>query len=239
MRKVLLAASVALALGACSNAQLAQVNTTLNAYDQAVNNFNAAAARINVSIALTSATVAGYCQDAKAAGTNLTGIVQNNSKALTEANAKIASLEAKDRNREVQAKVAAVKVPAFRPSTQALYAYAMEHTDVKLKVYAKDKDGKDVAAEKSLVEVVDAFVAEINAQGEKWFKSFARTGETRSEDTEEEHAQDEVDKRVKKYLIDHPEVKLYSVAMEKVLASDGELAKRYKDESGQRAAQTH
>lgn len=163
----------------------------------------------------------------------------DNSKALTEANAKIASLEAKDRNREVQAKVAAVKVPAFRPSTQALYAYAMEHTDVKLKVYAKDKDGKDVAAEKSLVEVVDAFVAEINAQGEKWFKSFARTGETRSEDTEEEHAQDEVDKRVKKYLIDHPEVKLYSVAMEKVLASDGELAKRYKDESGQRAAQTH
>lgn len=82
MRKVFILIA-ALGLAACSNAQLAQVNTTLNVYDNAINNFNAAVARINTSIVLTSATLAQYCSAAQQVGTNLKTIVQGNQTALT------------------------------------------------------------------------------------------------------------------------------------------------------------
>ena len=70
-------------LSACSSAQLAQINTTLDQYDQAINNFNAAVARIDTSIKLTSATLAQYCDAAKQAGSNLATIVKGNQTALT------------------------------------------------------------------------------------------------------------------------------------------------------------
>ena len=82
MRKVFILIA-ALGLAACSNAQLAQVNTTLKVYDNAINNFNAAVARINTSIVLTSATLAQYCSAAQQVGTNLKTIVQGNQTALT------------------------------------------------------------------------------------------------------------------------------------------------------------
>lgn len=93
MRKVILCLA-ALALAGCSQAQLDKVNTTLNKYDQAVQNFNTAAARINISIALTSSTLSGYCDDAKATGQNLTTIVQGNSKAVTALNSLTSGINA-------------------------------------------------------------------------------------------------------------------------------------------------
>lgn len=77
----------ALALAACTDAQLARINVALDKYDAAVVNFNAAVARINTSIVLTSRTVANYCDDAKSVGSSITTIVSGNDHALTALNA--------------------------------------------------------------------------------------------------------------------------------------------------------
>ncbi|MDE2096848.1 MAG: hypothetical protein KGL39_06335 [Patescibacteria group bacterium] len=83
MKKIAIAVFLALLLGACSNQQLAQINTALDKYDQAVNNFIAAENRIDTSISLTSVAVAQWCDAAKSAGDNLKTVVKGNSTAYT------------------------------------------------------------------------------------------------------------------------------------------------------------
>lgn len=94
MKKFVLAAALALGLGACSNSQLTSINNVATVYDQDINNFNAAAAAISSSVALTSASLSGYCQDAKTAGQNLEPVIQSNKAALTALNQVTAGLNA-------------------------------------------------------------------------------------------------------------------------------------------------
>ena len=108
-----------------------------------------------------------------------------------------------------------------------MYAYALSHPEAKVKVFAAGADAK--TEEKTLAEVVDGFVKEINAQGSKLFKAYAATGtKVRSDGGEEERADIEVGKRVKALRAKAPgEYKDYTVAMKAVLAADEQLAERY------------
>ena len=97
----------------------------------------------------------------------------------------------------------------------------------------KDKDGKEVSADKSLIEVVDGMVGQINDQAEKLFKALAYTGKTVREDGNvEDKADAEVNRQVNVYREKHPEVKDYAQAMTAVLQADPGLAQRYRDQLG-------
>ncbi len=150
-----------------------------------------------------------------------------------ELSERVAKIEQERRGAEVGAKVEACKIPSFRSALKAVYAYALEHADAVVKVYSKDKDGKDVTADKTLVETLDGVVTEINAQSEKLFKALAFSGQTvRADGTTDEDAGKEVQKRVTEYRTKHPEVKQYEQAMVAVLQGDEELAARYRDQLG-------
>ena len=150
-----------------------------------------------------------------------------------ELSQRMAKIEQERRNAEVGAKVTACKIPAFREALKAIYAYAVEHADAVVKVYSKDKEGKDISADKTLVETIDGVVSEINAQSEKLFKALAFSGQAvRADGVIEEDAGAEVQKRVTAYRAKHTEVKQYEQAMVAVLAEDPELAVRYRAELG-------
>lgn len=70
-----------IALGGCSTSQLTSIITGVNAYNQSLDNFNAAAAAIDTSIAKTSASLARYCDATVQAGDKLAPLVQKNSNA--------------------------------------------------------------------------------------------------------------------------------------------------------------
>lgn len=151
-------------------------------------------------------------------------------KALAE---QVGAIQRDKINLQIGERVKACKIPSFRPSLESLYAYALEHTEAQVKMYSKDKDGKDVTTEKSLAEVVDGVVGQINDQSEKLFKALAFSGRApRADGVVEEDAGQEVAARINKYRVAHPEVKKYEEAMVAVLAEDAELAKRYKQQNG-------
>jgi len=154
---------------------------------------------------------------------------QQQTKELSE---RVAKIERDKVNLQIGERVKACKIPAFRPALEAMYAYALTNTEATVKVYSK-KDGKDVTEEKTLAEVTDGMVSEINAQSEKLFKALAFTGAKVREDGEtEEDAGKDVQKRVTEYRAKHPEVKTYEEAMTAVLGSDEALAARYRSQLG-------
>jgi hypothetical protein len=85
---------LALSLGACSTQVANNVISAANTYDAAVQNFNAAAAAINGSIALTSQTVGPYCSAAQTAGQNLVKLASGSSTATSALNTAAAALDA-------------------------------------------------------------------------------------------------------------------------------------------------
>ena len=94
MNRYLVGAAVALALslGACSTQTANNVIAATTTYDNAVQNFNAAAAAINGSIALTSPTVGPYCSAAEKAGQNLATLASGNASVVTALNTTAAAL---------------------------------------------------------------------------------------------------------------------------------------------------
>ena len=160
---------------------------------------------------------------------------------LAESKARIVKLEADARARETAERTAALRIPSLRPQVAALYTYALEHPEAQVKVFSKDSAGKDVTTEKTLAQVVDSCVTELNSQADKLFKGLAVVDNglrlhRQEADTEEETAGDEVHKRVKKYQGDHPTVKSYSEAQAHVLAADPALNTRYAEELRSSAA---
>lgn len=157
---------------------------------------------------------------------------------LKKAEEEIAQMRAESRARKASEKTATVKVPAFRPAFSALYTYAVEHEAEKVKVYSKDKDGKEVATEKTFIEVIDGLAGDINAQAERLFKALAQSGTpVRTEGTEpaaDAEVGNEVDRLTKQYMREKS-VKEYSVAMQAVLEGDPQLAQRYADQTRTRA----
>ena len=147
---------------------------------------------------------------------------------------RVERIEHERRAAELGTKVEACKIPAFRNSLKAVYTYALAHADAVVKMYSKDKEGKETATDKSLVEAIDGVVSEINAQSEKLFKALAFSGQTvRPDGTSDADAGVELQKRVSEYRAKHPEVKQYEQAMTAVLKADDELAQRYRNQLGQ------
>lgn len=81
-------------LGACSTQTANNVIAAATTYDNAVQNFNAAAAAINGSIALTSQTVGPYCNAAQTTGQNLVKLAIGSATATTALNMTAAALDA-------------------------------------------------------------------------------------------------------------------------------------------------
>lgn len=147
----------------------------------------------------------------------------------------VESLTADSRRRAVAEVVGTIKVPAFRPAFEALTAYALLHSAETVKVYSKDKDGKDVTADQSLLTICQGLIGQVNSQAEHLFKVHAANGTVIREDgSEEADPQMEVDKRAKKLVADG-KAKLYSEAVAAVLATDTVLAKKYAEGSRQKA----
>lgn len=92
MRKLLAVLALACTLAGCSTQVANNVISAAAQYDAAVQNFNAAAAAINGSIALTSQTVGPYCSAAKTAGQNLVTLASGSSTAATALNTVAAAL---------------------------------------------------------------------------------------------------------------------------------------------------
>ena len=141
-------------------------------------------------------------------------------------------IEQKERVLILGDKIKACKVPAFRPGLEALYAYALEHGDARVKVYSTDKDGKTQTADSALTDVIDGVVAEINRKSEQLFKALAYSGAPRRVEgvPEDENPSIEIEKRVREFRGKHPEVKQYVVGLKAVMAADAELAQRYRDQ---------
>lgn len=157
-------------------------------------------------------------------------------KDLKESNSRIEALEADGRRRNVADKVALLKVPAFRPALEAMYAYALTHNAEKVKVYSKDDKGKELSVDKTLVEIADEFVANINAQATKLFKALSATGAVviREEGTDDDLMTDpgvELDRLAKVYMVDHPEVKDYMQAIQAAGSKNPALMKAYREQS--------
>lgn len=81
------------ALVACSDTQVTRVNAALDKYDHALDNFNIIAARVDRSVAKTSATVGPYCGSAEKVGVNLSKIVRGNDRAVSALNGLSSALE--------------------------------------------------------------------------------------------------------------------------------------------------
>jgi len=153
---------------------------------------------------------------------------------------RIAQLEADARRRSVAEKIVTIKVPAFRSGFEAMYAYALSHAAEKIKVYSKDKDGKEVATDQTLVEIADGMVSQINSQAERLFKAYSAAGvEHREEgsDHPNEDAGVELDRKAKEYITKHPELKGdYLAAVQAVQSAEPELSRRYSEQASERAA---
>lgn len=122
--------------------------------------------------------------------------------------------------REIETKVGALSVPAFRGCVKALYEAAM--TDVKKLTF-------DAHVNVDPVTAVDALVDQINKASKHLFKEvggsnaeFSETGMT----SKEEDPSKEVVVRVAKYRLDHPK-STYAEATKAVLDADPELKARY------------
>lgn len=159
-------------------------------------------------------------------------------KDLKAAQDQIAELQADGRRRSVAEKVAALKVPAFRPIMEAMYTYALTHNAEKVKVYSKDKDGKDMTADKTLVDIADEFVSQINSQASKLFKALAQSGSpVREEGNDLDSGGDagtEIDKQTKAWMRDK-KIASYTEALLQVQEANPELAKRYSEQTAERA----
>ena len=131
----------------------------------------------------------------------------------------------------VKTKIDACKIPAFRNNLSALYTYAMTSLDTKVKVYAQDDKGQQIETEKSLVDVLDDTVTQINKHSEKLFSQLSMQGKVIREDGNAEDAPDaEVNRLTKVYLAEHPEVKSYTQAMTMVLQKNPDLGERYNEQ---------
>lgn len=144
---------------------------------------------------------------------------------------RIAALEAKERAREVADRVAKCTVPAFRPAAEALYGYALQHADAKVKFFAAaDKDGKRAESDKTLAELVDGVIETVNANAKHLFSVQSTAGgHKREEGRTEQDAGKEVDRLAMQRMRDGKS-KSYDEAMDAVLAENADLAKEYAEQ---------
>ncbi len=174
------------------------------------------------------AKIAKFEQDIAEFGTQIASLQE--AAATNEENqrlrAQVSLLMEKDRAREVTERVAKCKVIAFREDLEAIYTHALASPAVKVKHFAV-KDGKRTESEKTITEVVDSLVGQINASSKKLFEVVTDGGVRRREEGPSgDDAGREIDEKAKARMRDGKS-KDYAEAMEAVLSAEPELAERY------------
>ncbi len=138
-----------------------------------------------------------------------------------------------ERNAErVEKRVERCKVKAFQPQLRALLAYAVAHPEEKQEFVTFDEKGKAKSEQKTLIEVVESFVDEINAKVLTLFKASTVSHDIdRSEDSrsDTDNVSEEVDEAVQALMQKDAkwEEKGYSATQKHILATDKELNDRY------------
>ena len=146
---------------------------------------------------------------------------------------RLAKLEQESRARLVADKIGRCTIVAFRPELESIYEHALANEDVKVKVYA-EKNGKRTETERSLVEVVDALVTNMNAASKKLFSVETQSrNEQREDGPRDGDAGAEIDQKVQQRLADGKS-KDYAEAMTAVFVEDPELAARYNEQQAAR-----
>ncbi len=175
--------------------------------------------------------IAKFEQDLAEIGTQMKALAE--AAATGEENqrlrAQVSLLMEKDRAREVAERVAKCKVIAFQADLEAIYTHALASPAVKVKHFAV-KDGKRTESEKTITEVVDSLVGQINASSKKLFEVVTDGGSRqREEGPTGDDAGREIDEKAKARMRDGKS-KDYAEAMEAVLSAEPDLAQRYNEQ---------
>ena len=180
------------------------------------------------------AEIAAFEADIAEFGDDIKNLEQAEATAAENAalKSRLATLETKDRAREVADRVARCKVVAFREDLEAVYAHAMANPAAKVKHFAV-KDGKRVESEKPVIEVIDSLVASINAASKQIFTVVSTTGGIERQEGPSEDAGAELDAK-SKARVREGKSKNYAEAMDAVLADDAELAAKYHEQQSAR-----
>lgn len=140
-------------------------------------------------------------------------------KELEEANKKLALFAEGQRTATIEAKLQKFKIPVLRPFLKSIYENMDTQKTMKFTVDQKEKD-------MTMEAIVDAFVDQLNRSAEKMFTNLATVDINRPERQSEENPGNEVDKRVKEFMLKNSE-KDYKIALKAVLNADPELKKAY------------
>jgi TolA-binding protein len=141
---------------------------------------------------------------------------------LEQSQKRVKELEERDRAARIDAKVAECKLPALRPFARVFYGWALDAGQNPICFSADGKDAREIPA----VEVVDGFVAAVNALAGELLKQHANIPDVRRESAPaSDNPQAEVDRRVREYMsaknVD------YGNALKAVLDADPELKTLY------------
>jgi hypothetical protein len=161
----------------------------------------------------------GQLEEFKAKTARLEQLEAEHEKAK-ELEGRLAKVEDDRRRERIEAKVATLKVPAFRPFARAFYDLAT-HTDG-AKRYTLADPKKPLSPE----EIVDAWLTEMNRNAARLFQVLSVQPKAPADADEPEEASARVDYRVKKYLVAHPGLD-YKKALRAVLDADPDLKQAY------------
>lgn len=149
---------------------------------------------------------------------------------LEQTQADMLAIKQTQHRKEVEAKVARLKIPVLRPVLQALYELEADAPrTVQFSVDGKAENLKDTTGERVLDSLVDA----LNKQAAKLFRELGSDGLQREEDADPEDAGsdvgEEVVNKVADYIKEHKldSTKDYRMALREVLHADPELSERY------------
>jgi hypothetical protein len=136
---------------------------------------------------------------------------------------KAEAAEERSRQDHVTGLVAKLSIPAFRDHFRALFDMATADPARTVK-FAVGKELKDVTA----IHVIEDLVEKLNEATKSLFSTLSvATGDLRHPELATSNAGQEVDKRVRKYMTEHPTIKDYVEAQKFVLDADPDLKRRY------------
>jgi len=143
-------------------------------------------------------------------------------KSLEESQAREQTITAEKMDREIRFKLVSLKIPAFRPYAKIFYELAMQAVGSPTFNLTGDPQQKLTA-----VQVVDAFIADMNRQAETLFKTLSINERPQVFDANEPtDPKEKVDYRAKKYQREHPGTD-YKAALQTVLEADPDLKTEY------------
>lgn len=144
---------------------------------------------------------------------------------LKEKEARLSAIEADRRKEHIASRVAALRIPKYRPYVQVLYEIANAPSTSETKVVKFSADGKD-PKDTTPEAVVEALVDAMNKDAVKLFGERSTVATDRKDAPEYTDPHAEADRRVREHMREKGE-KDYQVALRAVLDADEDLKKAY------------